>query len=415
MSDMSIAPGQRSASWLVFASDRHPTSLRSVLGERLAESDPVVMIRPAVSVLRTRSIPSLERRASRIARTEAGWCYYPLHFPERMPGLSRSLKALNRLLLRSELNRFISKGAVRIICYDSPTLYHLVKKLDEHLSIYLAIDDRTRTVWGEPISGELEAEKILLGKVDMVICISEFLAETLKARMPAGRNIPFHILSNGYNERLFDPVKNYEKPGILTDIAKPVILVAGHISERIDWDGIGAAVRARPEWTWLFVGPADRGLPEKIDLLCRSIPGPRPSGLSRLQWIAPVPNEQIPALISHCDACAVPYRLNPFTLASSPLKGIEYLAMGAPTLSTRIPALLPYGAAIQWVEQGNGDSYVQALDKLMIERRDPMAIKARREAVSTDSHEARVRQFRQIVLREDGAPRVPNPINRADH
>jgi hypothetical protein len=111
--------------------------------------------------------------------------------------------------------------------------------------------------------------------------------------------------------------------------------------------------------------------------------------------------EQIPALILHCNACAVPYRLNLFTLASSPLKGIECLAMGAPVLSTKIPALLGYGSAIQWVEEGDGESYARALDNLKIEGRNPEAVEARRSAVSNASHEARIRQFRQIVLKED--------------
>jgi glycosyltransferase involved in cell wall biosynthesis len=381
--------------WVMFANDTHPTSMRSVLGMRLAETSPVVIIERSLSVLRTHRISSLDRRVSRIART--GWRYHPLHFPERIPGLSSSATALNRMLLQRELNRLIPEGTTRIVCYDSPTQHHLVRKLGEHLSIYLAIDDRTRTVWGKPISGELEAEKLLLGKVNAVICVSEFLAETLKARIPAGRNIPVDVLPNGYDDRLFDPGRSYEKPPALANVSKPSILVAGHVSERIDWDGISAAARARPEWTWLFVGPADRGLPKKIDLFGRSCIPCHDSNSPRLLWKPPVPVEQMPALISHCDACAVPYRLNPFTLASSPLKGIEYLAMGAPVLSTRIPALQRYGSAIQWVEQGNGESYARALDHLKTEQRNSSAFEARRSAVSRDSHEDRVREFLQIV------------------
>jgi hypothetical protein len=109
----------------------------------------------------------------------------------------------------------------------------------------------------------------------------------------------------------------------------------------------------------------------------------------------------MPALISHCDVCAVPYRLNSFTLASSPLKAIEYLATGAPVLSTKIPALRRYGSAIQWVEQADGQSYVRALNKLKLEKRDPSFIEIRRSAVSGDSHEARVEQFLHVVLKEN--------------
>jgi glycosyltransferase involved in cell wall biosynthesis len=367
--------------------------MRMVLGTRLAESNPVVIIETSVSVRRTGKVPRLKNRLSRIAETEAGWHYHPLHFPEEIPGLSGMMRNVNCFQLQRELDRIIPEGGMRIACYDSPSQYYLAGKLGEYLSVYLAVDDRTRTVWGEPIPGELEAEKRLLGKVDLAICVSEFLAQTLKERTPEGRSTPVHVLPNGYDERLFNPERNWPMPSVLADVSGPTILVAGHISERIDWDGIVAAAQLRPEWTWLFVGPADEGLHEKIDILDRKeIPKRR-----RFVWKPPVSREQMPALISHCDACAVPYRLNRFTMASSPLKGIECLAMGASVLSTRIPGLLRYGSAIQWVEEGNGESYARALDAIAAEQHRPAPAAARRMAVSGDCNEERLRQFRLIL------------------
>jgi len=382
--------------WLFFADENRPMSMRMVLGMRLAETDPVVIIESPVSVRRTLRIPGFEKRVSRILQTAAGWHYHPLHFPEGIPSFSAAVRRLNRLLIQRELDRLTPACGKRIACYDSPSQYHLAGKLREHRSIYLAVDDRTLTVWGEPISGELEAERRLLAKVDSAICVSEFLAERLKERMPPGRNIPIHVLPNGYNERLFAADRKWDAPAVLTNLSGLRILVAGHISERIDWDGIFAAARLRPEWTWLFVGPADPGLPEKIESFNSEI-----AGRQQLVWKAPVPLEQMPAFISNCDACAVPYRLNSFTTASSPLKGIECLAMGAPVLSTRIPALLRYGSAIQWVEQGNGESYARALDAVTAGQRNPAAAIARRMAVSGDSHQARTRQFR--LMHQDEA------------
>ncbi len=379
-------------SWLFFADDNHPMSMRMVLGTRLAETDPAVIVEPSVSVRRSKRIPSFKNRIARITGTKAGWHYRPLHFPERIPGISRMMRGLNRHILQHEVGRLIPAYGKRIACFDSPAQYHLVKKLGEHQSVYLAIDDRTRTVWGEPIPGELEAERRLLGKVDLAVCVSEFLAERLRERMPAGRSIPIHVLPNGYDERLFVADRKWNAPAVLADFSGLKILVPGHISERIDWDGIMAAAQLRPEWTWLFVGPIDPGLPEKIESFNLKI-----SGRQQLVWKASVPLAQMPAFISNCDVCAVPYRLNPFTMASSPLKGIECLAMGAPVLSTRIPALFRYGSAIQWVEQGDGESYARALDAMKAGLCNPAAAMARCMAVSADSHQARTGQFRLIL------------------
>ncbi len=374
-------------SWIFFALNAKPTSMRRAVAERLAEKEPVVIVDCPVSVIRSRSVPSLKFRSKRLPGEALSWHYRPLHYPERLPGIGKIAMALNRRRLQRELEQLVPQGARRIVIYDSPTQDHLVGRLGEDVSVYLAIDDRTVTVWGDPIVGELDAEKRLLAKVDKVICVSEVLAQTLRSRMPEGRVIPVHVLPNGYDERLFDPQKTWGEPAILAGVPKPRILVAGHVSERIDWEGIRGATKARPNWTWVFVGPADPGMKEKI--------------MSKLDGngfcFPPVQVEEVPAWIQHSDACAVPYRLNDFTRSSSPLKGIEYLAMGAPVLSTRVPSLERYVDSIQWVEEGDGKSYARALDELAANGKDPACIQARCMAVSADSWAVKIGQFREML------------------
>jgi teichuronic acid biosynthesis glycosyltransferase TuaH len=263
-----------------------------------------------------------------------------------------------------------------------------VGRFQEKVSVYLAVDDRTVTVTGHPIKGEIEAEKKLLSKVDLVVCVSEPLAEAIHDRIPNRRKVPVHVLPNGYNARVFDPNPRWPEPKDLKPLPKPRLLVAGHISNRIDWEGIHEASRMRPEWTWVFVGPPDPGIQERIshDLGSHGF------------WHPPVPLEEVPAWIQNCDVCAVPYRLNCFTLASSPLKAIEYLAMGSPVVCTRIPALQPYGDVIHWVDESCGKSYVMGLDKALGEKTDSIRMKARCIAVSNDSWARKAETFKALVL-----------------
>ena len=114
-------------------------------------------------------------------------------------------------------------------------------------------------------------------------------------------------------------------------------------------------------------------------------------------YLPPVPLQQVPGWIAHADACAVPYRLNSFTKASSPLKAFEYLAMGAPTLSTRVPCLEKFAHALAWVEEGNGASYALALQRLGEEGRSSEHVAQRRSAVANASIAARVREFLAYV------------------
>jgi glycosyltransferase involved in cell wall biosynthesis len=85
-------------------------------------------------------------------------------------------------------------------------------------------------------------------------------------------------------------------------------------------------------------------------------------------------------------------------MASSPLKAVEYLAMGAPVLSTRIPSLECYDGAIEWVKEGDGESYAKALDEIANQAGKQEIRQLRRRVVSRDSWGGRVKQFREIVF-----------------
>ena len=384
-------------SWIFFAQMTHATT-QWALARRLAQTEQVVLIGLPVSILRERRVASFEARAQHSEDSKRLWNYSPLHLPERIPGFRGLLHEINRHRLYLELNRILTPEERRIACYDQPAQHDMVKKLGEEISVYLALDDRTLTVWGKSIPRELEAEKRLLAEVDIVVCVSNVLAEMVEARLPQGRKIPIHVLTNGFDENVFDPQRQWVEPAILKDIPRPRILVTGYVSERIDWEGVIGCVEVQPDWTWIFIGPTSRGIQGKITDLSASLGLSRKaSHLPPLLWRDAVPVEEVPALIAHCDACAVPYRLNAFTRASSPLKAIEYLAMGAPVISTRIPALLRYGDAIQWVEEGDGESYARGLDQLSSNLHNLLTRERRRAVVASDTWAHKTDQFREIV------------------
>ena len=375
-------------SWVFFALGAKPTSSRREVAERIAENEFVVIIDRPISVVRDRKAPLLKERCNHLTGEKGSRHYRPLHYPERLPGLGRITKLMNRVRLQQELNRLLPRDCKRIVCFDSPTQDHLVGKLGEDISIYLAIDDKTLTVWGEPIHGELEAEKRLLSKVDKAVCVSETLAKVLRSRVPNGRTLPIQVLPNAYDERIFDPKKDYAEPTSIADIPRPRILVAGHVSERIDWEGIIRVSQLRPNWHWAFVGPADSGMKERIaSTLC-----------GHGFYHPEIPVSEVPSWIAHSDVCAVPYRLNAFTLCSNPLKAIEYLAMGAPVLSTKIPSLERYHGVIEWVNEGDGESYAKVLDAFTNQLGHREVEAFRQRAVAGDSWGIRANQFKGIVV-----------------
>ena len=378
---------------MFFAGNAKPSSMRRALPQRLGIDAPVVLVTEAMSLVRERRWPSLAARVR--TRSDVPYLreYTPIHFPERIPVCGAKIRGFGVRTLRHELDcLLVPRGtARRVVCYDSPTQYPLVGALGEDLSVYLAIDDRTVTVQGEAIAGELEAERELLARVDRVVCVSEPLAETLRARAMGRGNLPIDVLTNGFDERLFMPERAWAEPEALRGLPRPRVLVAGHLSERIDWEGIRAASLLRPEWSWVFIGPAEDGMAERVAHIQAA------SG-ARMLVHPPVPYESVAAWVAHCDACAVPYRLNDFTRASSPLKAIEYLACGAPVLATEIPSLLAFNDAISWLREGDGTSYAAALDGFSADARSAAAVERRCRVVRDENWHRKAQSFCELVV-----------------
>ena len=362
-------------SWIFFATGASPSFLQKALACRLSETDPVVIVERPVSALRQPGRWPLSRRRQ-------GMEYQPFFWPQRIPLFGDWSQRRNLRYLSSELDR-LGPGPVRVVVFDSPAHYQLVGKLKEALSVYLAIDDRTLTLAGIPIAGELEAERELLRRVDIVLGVSKPLARLLRRRMPGDARAGVHVLANGFDERLFSPVSSFPEPIGLHGVSRPLVLIVGHVSERLDWLGLSDCRRRRPAAQWLFLGPMEKGMKKRIIQL---------GGHHR----PPVPLSEVPAWLACADVCAVPYRRNRFTQASCPIKALEYLAMGAPTLSTRIPSLNHLGAAVQWVREGDGGSYAAALDRLLTTEYTQASCR-RRAAVASDTLGYRVHAFRRLV------------------
>jgi hypothetical protein len=375
-------------SWVFFVRGLQGYFVEYALARRVAGDDHLIAVGRGISVKSSLDKLPLARRVSAVPGIANATHYLPLHFPTRVPVVGQALQRFNIALFRREMK---SLGLSRplVVCYDSPSQQHLAGILKEDLALYYVSDDFTVTLKGNVIAGELEAERNLLKKVDLVIGINERLAQLMRERMDPARHLPIHLIPNFYDECMFNPDFEFDEPPGLKGVPHPRVLVAGHISDRIDWDGISEASRLRSQWTWVFLGRvADTGTKETIR-----------SRLGAQGMLFPaVPYTEVPAWIRHCDTCAIPYRLNAFTLASDPLKAPEYLAMGASVMSTRVPALSRFGDSVYWVEEGNGGSYARALDEVAHQSGNNRLQRLRRRAAAPDSLAARADQFRTIIL-----------------
>lgn len=374
---------------LIFFAERAKlSSMRRAVAVRLAREHSVVIVAEPVSVVRAPgTIPRFRRIVGRPAPGTAAELQ-PLHLPVRLPIIGCQFERLNHALLTRDLSALADpyRDGERVVLYDSPSQHHLVGRLGEVRSVYLAIDDRTVTVTGEEIAGEKEAERHLLESVDQVICVSQPLADTLRARVPDRSSIPIDVVSNGYDDELFVPDAAFSEPAVLAQVPRPRVLVAGHVSERIDWDGITAFAALRPDVAWVFLGPADLRMTERVQVI-----------RADMRILAPVPHSEVPAFIAHTDVCAAPYCLNAFTRASSPLKVIEYLGMGAPVVTTRVDALEVFHNVVYPVAEGDGHSYAAAMARALADGRSASRRAARVAAVAAHTWSRKAAEVYRII------------------
>jgi glycosyltransferase involved in cell wall biosynthesis len=116
---------------------------------------------------------------------------------------------------------------------------------------------------------------------------------------------------------------------LLSQLPRPVIGYVGGIHRHFDTEMLASMAKARPDWSWVLIGPAQIPL----------------NGLKRMPNVhcfGARAHEELPQYISHFDVGIVPYRQNEFTSTVIPTKINEYLAMGKPVVSTNLPEVTAF-------------------------------------------------------------------------
>jgi glycosyltransferase involved in cell wall biosynthesis len=307
--------------------------------------------------------------------------YTPYLLPEKQ-GWGRWTRAVNAERLRRELRR-LTRGYERVVClYDSFKQLPLVGSLGEAVSAYYLYDDFAVDLTGREHGGhDAEAERRMLAAVDRVFPVSERLCEYARQH-----NAHVHYLPNAFNGDLFRPSGDTpaNDPAFTPDnlsahlsrARRPVIGSAGVISGRVDLVGLLKTAEERPEWDFRLLGQISRSLSRELEQTGRS-----PDLLERLLALPNVehlparPIREVPAVVAGFDVGLVPYCLNRFTLASSPLKVYEYYAMGVPVVATQIPEVVRFDPGIETVTEGQ--SYAAAIERALVSSTDAAARAAR--------------------------------------
>jgi glycosyltransferase involved in cell wall biosynthesis len=294
----------------------------------------------------------------------------------RLPALEQSLQRRRRAELQRVARRWRERPQVLYLWH--PMFESYIDAFPDSIVCYHLFDDLTQ--YG---GAEARALERIFARADLVFASSEELAD----RYARFGNV--HWVPNGVDYELFAAATAGEVPvpSDLERLPRPWLGYAGTLRAQIDVPLLAAVARARTDWSFVFIGDVSRGMEasdEYRDL--RSLPN--------VHMLGPKTLDQLPGYLCHLDCGLLPYRLGGAARFCYPLKMHEYLAAGAPVVSTALVAVEPFTSVIGVAE--GSDGWVRAIESA-IATRTPAAVQARREVALANSWDSRVDAISRLI------------------
>ncbi|MCX7013675.1 MAG: glycosyltransferase [Candidatus Sumerlaeota bacterium] len=362
------------------------------LARRFAQAGRVLFI-DTVGTRRPRRNPAdLWRIARRVWKAKGAprevepgvWRLSPLAPPPGLKGwrakhLARSFagavrRAMSELRFQEPVGWFFNPRAVVLLEEDlrlfSPVIYH-------------AVDDLTR-VPGAAAEEIAWGEALLAARGDLMLASAPPLFKRLSALAPEKTRYLPNVADFDHFHRAAGALA---VPPEMQAIPRPRIVFAGNLaSSKIDASLLRRMIEARADWQWVLIGPLWEGAgAEEIRAL---------RARRNVRFLGHVPYEELPAHLAGADALIIPYRTDPSTESTSPLKFLEYLATSKPVVSTPLPALEEYRAFVPLVS--TPEAFVQELERALAAD-DPSRREARIALAREHSWERRMEEIDALL------------------
>jgi glycosyltransferase involved in cell wall biosynthesis len=295
-------------------------------------------------------------------------------------------RALNRRLLAAELGSAMRRLDFRpslVWTYlPTDTAADLVAVADGPgvaLVYYCVADFSQYTPRADRLA---DSEEALARRSDVVFVSMPGLA----ARFP-GANV--HVFPFGVD---LDTFRDDPPSDELASLPRPLIGYVGALERAIDLELMIALARARPTWSWVYVGTVQRDLGAL-------------AALPNVHLLGPRPHHTLPGLVGQFDVAIVPYAHNRFTATVVPTKINEYLAMGRAVVATDLPAVRAFEERHRVLHTAPPEpaAFLAAIERALPLAADPAAVRRRREVAAEADWAGRLAQMSALV--EAAVPR----------
>lgn len=256
------------------------------------------------------------------------------------------------------------------------TALPLLSRLDPQLVIYHCSDDYSSQP-NFPVAFE-ELENRLIQRSDLVICTAETL-RLIKA--PLHEHV--YTVTNGADIEHFMSTQA-PSTNIAADISslpRPVVGYIGTIFEWVDILAVARAARARPDYSFVFIGPVSTDVSQIENLPNVHLLGPRPYS-------------DLPSYLKGFDVATVPFVIHDVTLRASPVKFYEYLASGIPIVAAMLPDLERFQGLAELYN--SHEDFIAALDR-SVRDKSPKTREARLREATKNSWQTRFSEVDRLI------------------
>ncbi len=195
-------------------------------------------------------------------------------------------------------------------------------------------------------------ERYIANNADVVTAVSGPLQEKIRGYMETGE---VHLSPNALDTR-YPTGRKVQVRAV--GGGPPVIGYVGHLTASwFNWDALLWAARQRPDWTFEIIG---HSMPEDLDLP------------PNLRYLGPMDYREILAATRRWQAALIPFQECLLSDGVDPIKVYEYLAMGLPVVSFRMPQIHDYPYV--FIAQGK-EGFVACIEKALQVEMDPQVIR----------------------------------------
>jgi len=286
----------------------------------------------------------------------------------------RLMNRLGQRLLAPALRRDLRRLEMPepLLIAGLPHAADIVRLLPRRAVLYHCADDYAHAGGFPRTLPQMEAE--LCTTANLVITTSETLCQERRRFNPNTHWVP-----NGAD------VDHFSAPAApapeLEAIRRPIVGFVGGISEWVDLSLIAHAARARPDWSFVLIGPL-------------AIDTDSVRHVSNVHLIGPRPYAMLPSYLAAMDVGVIPFKHNQLTYHADPIKVYEYLAAGLPVVATEMPALHRLSAVVHLAD--SAATFVREIAAALDERSDTQRAARQREA-ARHSWSARFDTMNQLL------------------